>query len=504
MRRIIFVLALVALAGCAQKDPTAIMNDIQRQTEAGRFARAIKLSEAALANPIMSAQKEALFTGLLKLRLKNGEEALARQGYLDVIGKDPTLETAGYPVVSTFLREAGRAKDLAEWLAILSKAGWVSNLKGTVLNDYVAALLAAGRPDDAVAAAVDGAGSLQAPASIQFIDQTLQALEKAGVPGQGVRLADAVEGRAGAEMDELVRRVRVEMLLLAGRWGEGEDAFIKTMSTLPDPVLSTCLTKALQPVRKAREWERADRLCRAILDHPGEHPKAEIVAAREWPATAEQMGNLPETASRLASLAAEPLDCEQIGWVLGNHFYAIANTGSNELLRLMVDTADKLTKGVTNTSSREYLQGLAFDAAFLLEDYDRTLKILKEGMPSRQASWQTMAENKILAHKALKEKDFPEAARRFRDFMKNIEATWTEPEQDPSTGMTYTKEMTLGFNAARICKILGQAGDKAGAKSARVEATGYYEKALKELKPDSREYKYVKDELAALPAEDKE
>jgi hypothetical protein len=138
------------------------------------------------------------------------------------------------------------------------------------------------------------------------------------------------------------------------------------------------------------------------------------------------------------------------------------------------------------------------DGAFVLEDYDRTLRLLEEGIPDREPEWHEMAITKVKAHKALQEGRPLDAVRHFREFMKFVEQR-EEPERDPSTGILHTREMSLGRNAKRIGDILREAGQDEEARRAYEEAEQYYAAALEEVEPDSREADLIRTEKAQIP-----
>ena len=88
--------------------------------------------------------------------------------------------------------------------------------------------------------------------------------------------------------------------------------------------------------------------------------------------------------------------------------------------------------------------------------------------------------------------------KRFRKFMQLV-VKEDDLGQDPTTGVRYTPEMTLGFNAKRIGDIYADAGRAAEATNAYVEAEGFYLQALSDVDKGSKAYEFVKGELAKVP-----
>lgn len=109
-----------------------------------------------------------------------------------------------------------------------------------------------------------------------------------------------------------------------------------------------------------------------------------------------------------------------------------------------------------------------------------------------------MALNKVKAHQALQENHVEEAITRFRTFMDHV-AGREKTEVDPSSGMRYTREMTLGQNAMRIGDLYKKIDKAEDADRAYQEAADHLTRALGEFEDDSQEYALIKTELAKLP-----
>ena len=60
--------------------------------------------------------------------------------------------------------------------------------------------------------------------------------------------------------------------------------------------------------------------------------------------------------------------------------------------------------------------------------------------------------------------------------------------------------MVLGLNARRIGDIMAGAGDEKVANESYEESRKYYEKALADVKPDSKEADVIRAEVAKIPA----
>lgn len=146
---------------------------------------------------------------------------------------------------------------------------------------------------------------------------------------------------------------------------------------------------------------------------------------------------------------------------------------------------------------QDSLVSYQLDASFLIEDYDRALKILEKGVAERDAAWHKMAITKVKAHKALKDKQYDDAIKYFREFMETLSE---EDTTDPVTDVVYSKLTLLGNNEKRIGDIYIEAGRSADAAKAYGAARDWYKKALGANKAGAETEKYIKEQIAALPS----
>jgi tetratricopeptide (TPR) repeat protein len=306
-----------------------------------------------------------------------------------------------------------------------------------------------------------------------------------------------------AEVPEPLRLARAgarcELDLMDGKIEEAVEQFTLLAKTASDPALNELLNSCVTAARRAGQNAAADRLCRAALDGGSERPVTVGRAAALWVENVQPQADPTQAVSRLEQLLDFGVRPEVAARVHRQQFYTLAGKESADLYRRLFDLSSRLVQTVPAGPERDGVQALAFDAAFLAERYDECLRLLDASLPGRDEQWTAVARNKVLAHKALAEGNTEDAVARFRAFMKDLEGSWKEPERDPTTGLTYSKEMTLGFNAARIGTILKKAGRNAEALAAFAEAREYYQNALKELEDGSREARHVQAELAKLP-----
>jgi hypothetical protein len=137
------------------------------------------------------------------------------------------------------------------------------------------------------------------------------------------------------------------------------------------------------------------------------------------------------------------------------------------------------------------------DADFLLKDYDGCLAVLDEGVPDHDAAWHETMKTKVLAHKAEAAGDWAAAARGYAKFLSLLPA---EEQQDPTTGIVYSRDTLVGNNQRRIAGLWRKAGDEAKSKAALAAARDAYRKALAGNLAGKETGDYIKAQLDALDA----
>jgi tetratricopeptide (TPR) repeat protein len=507
MRRwILFALMLSAVASCRKapvpKTPDEVMTDVNKLMAAGDTEGALKTLDAAVSVATNDADRGQLFQQALTVRLQAGRVDEARQIYLGVVGKDPVEESAGYGVVATHYAGRGMTNELVEWTGVLVDAPLSAPYKPRAYLDHLQVLQTASNFTRIADVASRSVTNLPPQEARSVLDQAFRQLFSVKAFDDAGRLVKQAREAAGesADMQEFLTLAECDLCFRSGQWAEAEKQFVAMLPTLSDTGTRRGLTTATAAAWGGEQWDLADRLCRSVMDLGTNRPAASAYAHTAWVEGAERRGDAAETVERMRSLLERKVEMKSISQVYSRHFYFVVNDGRAELTKALLDIGEQLLAKLDDPNESSYLRGLVFDAAFVAEDYDRALSLLEKGMPGRDEAWMAMARNKIHAHKALKEGRVADAVERFRQFMKDMDASWKGPEQDPSSGLTYTKEMTLGFNAARIGRILQGAGNAKEADAAYGEARGYYEKALAGMDEKSREYQHVKKEMAALPA----
>ena len=145
----------------------------------------------------------------------------------------------------------------------------------------------------------------------------------------------------------------------------------------------------------------------------------------------------------------------------------------------------------------EGLKSFELDADFVLGDYDAALAVIDGGIADHDAAWHQMTRTKILAHKALADKEWATAVARFREFLDLLP---DEDQHDPTTGIVFSRDSLVGLNEKRIGDIWTEAGDPAKAAAAYAAAREAYEKAIEKNQAGSETADYLQARLAEIPA----
>ena len=208
-------------------------------------------------------------------------------------------------------------------------------------------------------------------------------------------------------------------------------------------------------------------------------------------------GNGP--ASALLALLELGVTPEAVLGVCRDQFFRAVGAEELGVVRDLLRVVDALESRLTRENDQLSLKALELDAAFLLEDYARSLRVLEETRDQYDESWYSMAVTKVRGHLAWKEGRHADAVSAFRQVMGFVSET-KRKERDPSTGVQHTTGMLMASSARRIGEILASAGDAAGAEAACRESRELFAGALKESKPGSRQQAVIQSEVDALDA----
>lgn len=300
-------------------------------------------------------------------------------------------------------------------------------------------------------------------------------------------------------VQQRVTTIRYEMLLKRKDWMNIEQRFMGIAESLDDAALSRLFSRTCAVAAESDEESVPERLSEYIILNVKNKEKSLQAACRQWIQSQVRINEPAGIVDRLQILLDKvQVSPDVVAPLFTQNFYEVMKPGDTELLRRMIAVGERLLGTVTQAHLRNDVKVKIVDGCFAAEEYEKSLKYLEEGLPGRDEEWTAMAMCKMRAHVALKNGKTDEAVKHFREFMVYVGKEKNLGE-DPTTGIRYTREMTLGFNAKRIGDIYAEAGRSGDATNAYAEAEGLYLEALADLKKGSKAYEFVKVELAKVP-----
>jgi len=477
-----------------------VMTELDRLMMETNLTPAIVLIENTWKDPEFAAQRGWLFSILLDLNMRSERLKEAEDLYLKSIG-DVELARAGFEVLGNYYQAQTNRAMALEWTQKLLQVRLPVDLQERAFVWRSGIIREKRGIEGLLPLVAEAMTRFDAPATARIVGEMLGALlAKERYADARTILAELEKKTPLPEvLQYLVAKSSTRISAREERWPDLETDVGKAISLLPDTDLDALLAEVITQARRKNAMDVADRLARLVIDSKEQKPSARRQAAHQWLEVPRDK-NLPaEVAARMDAMMSVGLAPSALLGLFDRHFYWVMQFGKPADLSAMIATADKLLPLMKEGPDRTSVRAMIVDGTFVTQDYERSVKLLEEGIPERSAEWHAMALNKVRAHIALKAGRNEEAIQRFRDFMKTVEK-WEKPEQDPSTGILYTREMTLGRNAKRIAEILESMGEKEKAAAAVKEARAYFETALKDPQIDTQEKDIINKELEGLPS----
>jgi len=423
--------------------------------------------------------------------------------YLDIVGKDEELTRAGFGLLYDAVSRTGDDAALEDWITKMNEASLPQELAAQAFAWRLSRLRTTGKTDELLAQVKPCIERFDAQTARRLLEDAVASDIGAGEYDRAEKLLAEIEKQGGpkAELRNLVLTQKGNILFRREQWKEAEEHFVKNAPALPDGELAGWFSHVVSLASGKQQYDVVDRLCMFIFKQQKDKPAVIRSAAYRWIDVARANKATAEIPSRLKALQAEGISPELLYSLYRNEFYTIAAETNMEAIAAMAAFGESLAPNMKGEEDIGLLKTMALDASFLVEDYAKSIQILEAGIPGKDKAWHDMALIKARAHLALKEGKTKESVELFRRFMQIVN-TWEKGEQDPCTGIVYSKEMCLGFNAKRIGDILKSAGDEAGAKTAYAESRAYYEKALADVKKGSEEEQVILKDMESLPKTD--
>jgi tetratricopeptide (TPR) repeat protein len=504
------VVASVLASGCQKKEAQNIEADLRDLfgradacMMAGDTNGALTLFESALKDPRYAKERGWLFSCCLQTMLMMDRLEEVKTRYLEIVGRDEELTRAGFGILYDAVSRTGDEAALDGWIAKMNEVSLPQDLAAQAFGWRLSRLRTLGRTEELIAQVRPCIDRFDAQTARRLLEEAVGADIGAGEYDRAEKLLAEIEKLAGSkpELRSLVLTQKGNILFRREQWKEAEEHFIRSAPALPDGELAGWFSHVASVASGKQQYDVVDRLCMFIFKQQKDKPGAIRTAAYRWIDVARARKATAEIPSRLKALQSEGISPDLLYSLYRNEFYNIAAETNTEAVAAMAAFGETLVPNIKAEEDIGLLKTMALDASFLVGDYAKSIQILEAGIPGKDKAWHDMALIKARAHLALKENKPREAVEFFRRFMEIVK-TWEKGEQDPCTGIVYSKEMCLGFNAKRIGDILKSDGDEAGAKAAYAESRTYYEKALADAKKGSEEEQVILKDMESLPKTD--
>lgn len=507
---VVFIIVGLLVTGCRRPYKSGKADKVKKlftQAQAlfqdGNTNAAINVLSKALDNKVYKENRAQIFNGLMNMLLTADRADDAKTRYLEAISQDEKLARAGFGIVYDYYIRRGDRSALIKWTKKLIESQLPERLTEQAFIWHMKACYANEQFDQALELVPVCVKKFSAASNRRIFGNLVESIFDNKKYSDAARLLDAIakESTNIPELQHLVDISRIDLSILRKQWRDAEQKFMKVASGLTDGELSDCLHRTATKAIADEKFNIVDRLCNFVLKNQRDKEKTKQEAAIQWLTVAEKQKAANEIPRRLKSLSQFGFSPRFLSYLYKKHFYFVVNQDKKKNISKMINFGEELAPNLTDEKDQSQLKTMILDGTFIIGDYKQSLKILKQGIPTRKKEWHEMAISKVKAHKALKEGNKKQAVRYFREFMSYLSKSDEQKQQDPSTGIVHTKEMILGFNAKRIGDILNSIGDKDGSQKAYKEAREHYKNALKEIKPDSKQYKLLQAEMAEVPVE---
>ena len=517
MHRILVVLGLCfVVLGCGRKPEVTeeavpvvegpsvmdvLYENVMGSLRAGDTNAAIDTLSAALEDDQYLAGRSAVTRDLLGLLLRAGRVEDARERVLAALDAGDTASIeGGFGQVYQHYGASGDSTNVLAWTGALMARDLPAVQKRAVYAWRMRALYDDGQVAVAVALIPDSVSTLSEQDALACVGPFTQYVLKSADHDSVAEILDALTSASEGKpaLISYAMGARIGLLLAQAKPGEAEAAFRANAAAMTDQDVSRAYQQIQGALKDADMAARKDALALYVLEKLADKPRVRQAAAREWVKAAADRKEYALIPVRLTALLTQNVEAGQVARIYSGQFYDVLNGQDAAVIGRMIELGDTLTAKIDQESVRDAIRALQLDGSFINEDYAGAAKYIEQGLPGRDEAWHEMALNKVKAHQALQENHVEEAITRFRTFMDHV-AGREKTEVDPSSGMRYTREMTLGQNAMRIGDLYKKIDKAEDADRAYQEAADYLTRALGAFEDDSQEYALIKTELAKLP-----
>ena len=470
--------------------------DLQGKFDAGDLEGVTAGFKAALADPVQAPNAPRIFPIFLSYLLQTAQLDVAKSEFLGALRTDPAWAEPCSGYIYGYLSETGDRAGAIDWARTLLTQDIPEAFLVSATEWLATGLLASGDRAGALAAATNGLARFPVEAYVPAAERFVRAALAARDLGLAEDFLAAIEGREGYAAAAACLRLR--LLGARGRFAEAAAALPGLRGKASDEELLRALRDVFASARNAKDDAGLDAVAAVGALDPAFAGASGIrrASAREWlgvPLRGEGGPALyAQRFDRLLSLDFPPSQLYEF-WT--RYFYDVL--GDEAALRSVAAAGRELKKRLPDAADREMMRVYELDADFLLGDYDGCLALIDEGIPDHDPAWHEMMKTKVLAHKAEAAEDWAGAARGYAKFIAMLPV---EEQQDPTTGIVYSRLTLVGNNQRRIAGLWEKAGEPAKARAALAAARDAYRKALAGNLAGKETGDYIQAQLDALGA----
>ncbi len=513
-RSIILLLVIAVAAGCSRQetppdnaedavvvDDGAAFDELFGQARAhfheGDTDSAVELLTEGLADPQFVDNQPTIFRALIELLLLENRVVDAQTNFIAMLHASPDTAARAFNMIPSHLKRDKDPSGYLAWCEQMVNMELPPELEQSAYAYYVDANMQAGNLDRMEQLARESISRFGGTGAVRVLTRPVNDLiDKEEFATIHSALAALTATGDSAALD-FATGIQITLAAAQGQWDSAVSMFMEKAAELPDSASGSTLRTVGARALKAERTDVVDQLCEHVMSTLPDASSTRALAVTLYLDVAETAEDYDLFVERLREVSTT-LQTPKLRQTISAVFYDVMSKGSGaskqELLQLVESMMAKASEqGVSQ------LQALLMDGAVLSDDYALALKVLDSGFRADDEAWVAMARNKLGAHLAVSEGRTDDAVRMFRDFMKHVE-TWTEATVDPSTGISHTREMSLGFNAKRIGDIYRDAARADDAAKAYAEAHAYFDQALAAAAPGSKEEAYISEQLAELHA----
>ena len=470
--------------------------DLQEKFEAGDREGVTAGFKAALADPVHAPNAPRIFSFFLGYLLQTSQLEEAKSAYLGALRTDPAWAEPCSGYIYGYLSETGDRAGALDWARTLLTQEIPEPFLVSATEWLATGLLSSGDRAGAFAAATNGLARFPAEAFAPVAESFARAAFAAKDLGTAEDFLAAIEGREGYAPAAACLRLR--LLGARGRFAEAAAALPALRGKAPDADLLRALRDVFSAAKAAKDDAGLDAVAAVGTLDPAFAGASgvRLASAREWlgvPLRGEGGPSLyAQRFDRLLSLDFPPSHLYGL-WT--RYFYDVLD--DEAALRSVAAAGRALKQRLPDDADREMMRVYELDADFLLKDYDGCLALLDEGIPDHDPAWHEMMKTKVLAHKAEAAEDWAGAAKGYAKFIAMLPS---EEQQDPTSGIVYSRLTLVGNNQRRIAGLWEKAGEPAKARAAIAAARDAYKKALAGNLAGKETADYIQAQLDALGA----